>query len=100
MNVFRDFKAPKPCPYDASAGAITAVGMLWLYRLLLPTDKAAAEGYLTRAIQLVQDVVRECLTPPASLKENGEVDFGKDGWETILQVSILFSFCHSYYIVS
>ncbi|WVR03574.1 hypothetical protein IAU60_000566 [Kwoniella sp. DSM 27419] len=83
-----DFKAPKPCPYDASAGTLAASGMLRLYRLLLPTDKAAAEGYLVRAVQLVKDIIRECLTPPASLA-HGQIDFGKDGWETILAHSTI-----------
>ncbi|WVQ93573.1 hypothetical protein IAU59_000648 [Kwoniella sp. CBS 9459] len=84
-----DFDAPKPCPYDASAATITSVGMLMLYRLLLPVDKAAAEGYLNRSIKLVQDTLRECLTPAASLKEDGTVDFGRDGWETLLAHSTI-----------
>ncbi|WRT63807.1 uncharacterized protein IL334_000732 [Kwoniella shivajii] len=84
-----DFKAPKPCPYDASAATITAVGMLWIYKLLLPTDNVAANGYLKRAIQLVQDTLRECLTPKATLKEDGEVDFGEGGWETLLAHSTI-----------
>ncbi|WWC66801.1 uncharacterized protein I206_100707 [Kwoniella pini CBS 10737] len=84
-----DFRAPKPCPYDASAGTIAAVGMLWLYKLLQPTDKTAAEGYLNRAVKLIQDTIRECLTPQASLKANGETDFGKDGWETLLAHSTI-----------
>jgi hypothetical protein len=61
-----------------------------LYQLLLPSDKAAAEQYLTRAFKLIQDTVRECWASDATLK-NGQVDFGKDGWEPILAVKVSFT---------
>jgi hypothetical protein len=81
-----DFSAPKPCPYDASAATITARGLQMLYQLLLPTDQAAAEEYLTRGFKLIEDTLRECWASDATLKERN-VDFGKDGWEPILAVS-------------
>jgi hypothetical protein len=80
-----DFNAPKPCPYDASAATITARGLQMLYQLLLPTDQAAAEYYLTRGFKLIEDTLRECWASDATLKD-GKVDFGKDGWEPILAV--------------
>lgn len=58
-----------------------------LYELLLPTDQAAAEEYLIRGFKLIEDTLRECWASDASLKD-GKVDFGKDGWEPILAVSI------------
>ena len=57
-----------------------------LYQLLLPTEPKAAEEYLARAEKLIKDVIRECGTPAATLR-NGKVNFGEGGWETILQVS-------------
>lgn len=60
-----------------------------LYQLLLPSDPKAADEYLRRAFKLVEDTLRECWASDASLKD-GRVDFGKDGWETILSVSIAF----------
>ena len=81
----RDFDAPKPCPYDASAATIAARGMQMLYQLLLPKDKAAAEHYLAAGYKLIEDTLRECGTPAATLSQ-GKVDWGKDGWETILAV--------------
>lgn len=87
-----DFDAPKPCPYDASAATITARGLQMLYQLLLPTDRAAAEEYLTRGFKLVQDTLRECWASDASVTD-GKVDFGKDGWETILMVSGVSPIC-------
>ena len=83
----RDFKAPKPCPFDASAGIIAARGMQMLYQLLKSQDPKAAEEYLARANKLVEDILRECLSPAATLTD-GKVDWGKDGWETLLMVSI------------
>jgi hypothetical protein len=80
-----DFNAPKPCPYDASAATITARGLQMLYQLLLPTDQAAAEYYLTRGFKLIEDTLRECWASDATLKD-GRVDFGKNGWEPILAV--------------
>ena len=56
-----------------------------LYLLLLPTDKVAAERYLNAGFQLIENTLRECATPEAKLT-NGKVDWGKDGWETILAV--------------
>lgn len=86
----RDFSAPKPCPYDASAGTITARGLQMLYQLLLPTEPAAAEKYLARGTKLIKDVIRECGTPAATL-EGGKVNWGEGGWEPILQVSLTFA---------
>jgi len=80
-----DFDAPKPCPYDASAATIAARGMQILYQLLLHTDKIAAEHYLTAGFKLIEDILRECGTPVATLS-GGKVDWGKNGWETILAV--------------
>ncbi len=84
-DVPRDFDAQKPCPYDASAATIAARGMQMLYQLLHPTDKTAAEHYLKSANKLIEDTLRECGTPAARLS-GGMVDFGEDGWETILAV--------------
>jgi hypothetical protein len=85
-DVLRDFRAPKPCPYDASAATVAARGLQMLYLLLLPTESVAAKYYLSRAFKLIEDTLRECSTPAATLK-NGKVDFGSGGWETILKVS-------------
>lgn len=82
----RDFDAPKPCPYDASAGAVTACGLLMLYRLLRPTDPRTAEQYLTNSFKLVDDLMRECRTGKATL-EGDKVIWGEGAWETILEVS-------------
>lgn len=82
----RDFDAPKPCPYDASAAAIAARGTQMLYQLLRDSDPSAAEEYLAKGAKLMQDTIRECYTPKASLDQGGKVDFGQGGWETILQV--------------
>jgi len=59
-----------------------------LYQLLLPTDQAAAEYYLTRGFKLIEDTLRECWASDATLTD-GKVDFGKDGWEPILAVCSL-----------
>lgn len=61
-----------------------------LYQLLLPTDPKAADDYLKRGFKLVEDTLRECWASDAKLKD-GKVDFGKDGWETILSVSHISS---------
>lgn len=61
--------------------------MLILFQILRPTDPTAAEAYLERAFQLVRDVLRECKTGEASLKD-GKVDFGEGEWETILEVRV------------
>ena len=90
---FRDFDAPKPCPYDASAATIAARGMQMLYQLLLPTDTTIADYYLKAGFKLIQDTLRECGTPKASLDGDGKVDWGKDGWETILEVCPLIPKC-------
>lgn len=42
---------------------------------------------MERAFQLVRDVLRECKTGEASLKD-GKVDFGEGEWETILEVRV------------
>lgn len=84
----RDFSAPKPCPYDASAGTIAACGLLKLVRLLAKSDPSSAEKYLSSALKLIEDVLRECAAPGATLKD-GRVDFGQDGWETILMHSTI-----------
>jgi hypothetical protein len=57
-----------------------------LYQLLHKSDPKAAEYYLSRGNKLVADTLRECGSPKASVGPAG-VDFGKDGWETILMVS-------------
>lgn len=51
--------------------------------LLKDSDPAAAQGYLDAAFKLIDDIGRECAAPPASVHD-GVVDWGKDGWETIL----------------
>jgi len=56
-----------------------------IYQLYLKKQPELAEKYLSRANKLVEDVMRECLTPSASLR-SGVVDWGNGGWETILQV--------------
>jgi hypothetical protein len=84
----RDFSAPKPCPYDASAATIAACGLLKLSRLLSKSDPASAEKYLARAFKLIEDTLRECAAPAAKL-EGGSVDFGDGGWETILMHSTI-----------
>ncbi|AFR98229.2 glycosyl hydrolase family 88 [Cryptococcus neoformans C23] len=83
-----DFDAPKPCPYDASAGAVTACGLLMLYRLLRPTDPRTAEQYLTNSFKLVDDLMRECRTGKATL-EGDKVIWGEGAWETILEHSTI-----------
>lgn len=82
----RDFDAPQPAPYDASAGCIAARGLQMIYQLLQPVDPAAAEEYLFRGNKLIADVLRECLAPEARVK-GGRVDWGEGGWEPILMVS-------------
>jgi len=84
----RDFTATKPCPYDASAATVTACGLLKISRLLTKSDPKAAEYYLARAFKLIEDTLRECAAPAAKLDE-GSVDFGKGGWETILMHSTI-----------
>ncbi|KIR71930.1 glycosyl hydrolase family 88 [Cryptococcus deuterogattii CA1014] len=83
-----DFDAPKPCPYDASASAVTACGLLMLYRLLRPTNPLAAEQYLTKSFKLVDDLMRECRTGKATL-QGDRVVWGEGGWETILEHSTI-----------
>lgn len=89
-----DFDAPSPAPYDASAATITARAMQMLYTLLRDTEPDAAGYYLARAFRLVSDVLRECKTPRASIVD-GVVDFGEEGWETILQHSTINGNRHS-----
>lgn len=86
MPPIRDFDAPKPCPYDASASAATACGLLMLYRLLRPTNPLVAEQYLIKSFKLVDDLMRECRTGKATL-QGDRVVWGEGGWETILEVS-------------
>lgn len=59
-----------------------------LYELLARTDPLGADKYLSRGFKLVNDTLRECRTPRAELNE-GKVNFGEGGWETILQVGLL-----------
>ena len=59
--------------------------------MLSPTDPDSAATYLQRAGKLIDDIVRECGTPKATV-EAGKVDWGAGGWETILQVRPTFSF--------
>ena len=84
-----DFNAPEPTPYDASAGTIAACGLRMLAVLLQPTDPRAADYYLGRAFKLVEDVLRECGAPQATLGSDGKVNWGEDGWETILKHSTI-----------
>lgn len=84
----RDFDAPKPCPYDASAGTIAAAGMLILFKVLRPIDPVAADNYLRRAFKLVKDTLGQCKTGKAIL-DGGNVNWGQGGWETILKHSTL-----------
>ncbi|ORY35085.1 Six-hairpin glycosidase-like protein [Naematelia encephala] len=90
-----DSSAPQPCPYDASAGTVAARGMQMLYHLLKDTNPPAASYYLTRSFKLVEDIIRECKTAVASLDEAGNVTWGDDGWETILQHSTINGNRHS-----
>lgn len=83
----RDFDAPKPCPYDASAGTVAARALQMIYTLLKDTRPGAGDMYLGAAFRLVDDILRECAAPGASLDSTGVVDWGKDGWETILMHS-------------
>lgn len=59
-----------------------------LYQLLVSTEPDAAKEYLARSVKLIQDVVRECGTPKATL-DGGKVNWGEGDWETILQVSLV-----------
>lgn len=59
-----------------------------LYQLLLPTEPAAAEEYLARGYKLIEDTIRECATPKATLS-NGKVNWGEGDWEPILQVGFV-----------
>lgn len=83
-----DFDAPKPCPYDASAGAIAARALQMLYEQLVDSDPDAAEHYLAASFKLLDDLVQECATPAASVK-GGAVNWGEGEWETILQHSTI-----------
>ncbi|WOO79141.1 Unsaturated glucuronyl hydrolase [Vanrija pseudolonga] len=89
-----DFDAPRPAPYDASAATITARAMQMLYTLLKDSEPDAAGYYLARGFRLIADVLRECKTPAANIVD-GVVDFGEDGWETILQHSTINGNRHS-----
>ena len=73
----RDFKAPLPAPYDASAATIAARGLQMLAQLLSKSEPDAATEYLRRANLLIEDTVRECMTLMARLVD-GKVDWGKD----------------------
>ncbi|KZO89628.1 glycoside hydrolase family 88 protein [Calocera viscosa TUFC12733] len=81
-----DFDAPLPTAPDASAGCIAARGLQLLYELLLQKDTKKAEAYLTTGFKLISNILKECLTPEASLKD-GVVDWGKGGWEPLLDHS-------------
>ena len=83
----RDFSAPTPCPYDASAGTIAARGLQMLHGLLMESNPTASKNYAARGEKLIRDVLRECLAPAAKLKD-GKVDWGKGDWETILMVRL------------
>ena len=58
-----------------------------LYRAHRLSDRTKAEQYLSTSKRLMADIIRECYTPEATLRD-GHVDFGDGGWETILQVSL------------
>lgn len=84
-----DFDAPRnPLSYDSSAATITAAGLLITYRVLKDSEPEAADHYLTAAFNLIDAVNREVRTPKAKLVQ-GKVDWGKDGWETILKNSTI-----------
>jgi len=90
----RDFNAPSPCPYDASAGTIAACGLLRLASLLLSSSsavsssKALGEKYLKAAFDLITAILLHCAAPRASLAD-GRIDWGEGGWETILMHSTI-----------
>lgn len=63
-----------------------------LSALLETSDPAGAVYYMDRAIKLVNNILHECLAPPASVHvadSNGEskVDWGEGGWESVLMHS-------------
>jgi len=60
-----------------------------LYRAHRLSDRTKAEQYLSTSKRLMADIIKECCTPEATL-EDGQVDFGDGGWETILQVSHIY----------
>lgn len=91
---YRDFDAPKPCPYDASAAMVAARGMQMLSQLLATSDLAASSYYFTAAIKLIRDTLRECAAPAATV-ENGVVNWGEEGWETILKHSTINGHRHA-----
>lgn len=84
-----DFTAPKPCPYDASANTIAARGMQMLYQLYLPSDPKAAQAWLERANKVIADTLAVCGTGKATLGQDGKVNWGEGGWETILKHSTI-----------
>lgn len=95
-KTYRDFDAPEPAPYDASAATVAACGLRMLSELLNEKDPLAAGYYLGRGIKLVIDTLDECASPPATLQdamdEGGggkKVDWGQGGWETILMHSTI-----------
>lgn len=65
-----------------------------LYRLLLPSDPRGAQYYLERGFSLISDILRECKTGIASVKD-GDVNWGEGGWETILQHATINGNRHS-----
>lgn len=83
-DIVRDFNAPEPTAYDASAGTITANGLLMLSTLLSPSDPSAGDYYLGRACKLIDDTLRECSAPRATIGDNGDVNWGEGGWESVL----------------
>ena len=84
----RDFEAPLPCPYDASAGTIAATGLLRLSSILLDQKDGRSETYLKAGFDLISAIILHCASPAATMQK-GTVDWGKDGWETLLMHSTI-----------
>jgi hypothetical protein len=82
-----DFSAPRPCPYDASAGTVAARGMQMLFLLLRKDQPAKAAKYLGASAKLMNDILRECDTPAATVDKEGAVNWGEGNWEPILKHS-------------
>ena len=84
-----DFRAPKPCPLDASAAMVAARGMQMLFILL--NDKAPAEAakYLTAAEALVDSTLRVCSAPSVKVSQEGHILWGEGHWEPILKHSTI-----------
>lgn len=85
----RDFDAPDPAPYDASAATVAACGLLHLVKWLHGRHDACAMLYLARATRLIADTLKVCAAPAAALSADGSVQWGEGGWETLLKHSTI-----------